>query len=103
VHPNAPIVGVAAAPDGGGYWLVASDGVFAYSDAGFYGSASFLHLNDDRRAGRRGQRRGYWQVASDGGIFNFGDSSFYDRRRHVQRPNCEHERLVALRALRFAA
>ena len=31
---NKPVVGMAATPDGGGYWLVASDGgVFAYGDA----------------------------------------------------------------------
>ena len=37
---NKPAVGMAATPDGGGYWLVASDGgVFSYGDAGFYGSA----------------------------------------------------------------
>ena len=36
---NAPIVGMATTPDGGGYWLVASDGgVFTFGDAGFYGS-----------------------------------------------------------------
>jgi len=35
----APIVGMAATPGGGGYWLVASDGgVFSYGDASFYGS-----------------------------------------------------------------
>ena len=34
---NQPIVGMAATPDGRGYWLVASDGgVFAVGDAGFY-------------------------------------------------------------------
>ena len=34
-----PIVGMAATPDGGGYWEVASDGgVFAFGDAGYYGS-----------------------------------------------------------------
>ena len=39
-HPlNKPVVGVASTPDAGGYWLVASDGgVFAYGDAGFFGS-----------------------------------------------------------------
>ena len=37
---NAPIVGMAATPDGGGYWLVAADGgIFSYGDARFYGSA----------------------------------------------------------------
>jgi hypothetical protein len=33
-HLNAPVVGIAATPDYGGYWLVASDGgVFAFGDA----------------------------------------------------------------------
>ncbi len=35
----APIVGITAAPSGKGYWLVGADGgVFAFGDAGFYGS-----------------------------------------------------------------
>src|SRR5664280_783547 len=34
---NKPIVGMASTPDGGGYWLVASDGgVFAFGNAPFY-------------------------------------------------------------------
>ncbi len=34
MHLNRPIVGMAVTPDGGGYWLVASDGgVFAFGDA----------------------------------------------------------------------
>ena len=38
-HLNKPIVGMAATPDGGGYWLVASDGgIFTFGDARFYGS-----------------------------------------------------------------
>ena len=33
-------MGVAATPDGHGYWLVAADGgVFTFGDAAFYGSA----------------------------------------------------------------
>ena len=37
---NRPIVGMAATPDGRGYWLVAADGgVFTFGDATFYGSA----------------------------------------------------------------
>ena len=36
---NAPIVGMAATPTGGGYWEVASDGgLFAFGNAQFYGS-----------------------------------------------------------------
>ena len=43
---NKPIVGMAATPDGKGYWLVASDGgIFNYGDAGFFGSAGSLALN----------------------------------------------------------
>ncbi|MHB1777707.1 MAG: glycoside hydrolase family 5 protein, partial [Acidimicrobiales bacterium] len=39
IHLNQPIVGMASTPDGGGYWLVASDGgIFAFGDAGFHGS-----------------------------------------------------------------
>ena len=37
---------MAATRDGGGYWLVASDGgIFSYGDATFYGSTGAMHLN----------------------------------------------------------
>jgi hypothetical protein len=43
---NQPVVGMAAAPDGRGYWLVAADGgIFAYGDAPFDGSTGSIHLN----------------------------------------------------------
>src|SRR5664280_1458373 len=42
---NAPIVGVTAIPNGGGYWLVGSDGgVFTFGDARFHGSAANQRL-----------------------------------------------------------
>jgi hypothetical protein len=76
---NAPIVGMAATPDGGGYWEVAADGgVFAFGDAGFYGSMGGKPLNAPVvgiAATRDG--RGYWEVAADGGVFTFGDAGFY--------------------------
>src|SRR5690349_1972286 len=72
---NAPVVGMAATPDGKGYWLVASDGgIFAYGDARFFGSMGGQHLNQavvGMAATPDGG--GYWLVASDGGIFAFGD------------------------------
>ena len=38
-HLNQPITQIVSTPDGGGYWLVAKDGgIFAFGDAGFYGS-----------------------------------------------------------------
>jgi hypothetical protein len=43
---NQHVVGMAATPDGKGYWLVASDGgVFAFGDANFYGSMASAPLN----------------------------------------------------------
>ena len=70
---------MAAAPDGKGYWLVASDGgIFGYGDAGFFGSAGSLALNKPivgMAAAPDG--KGYWLVASDGGIFGYGDAGFF--------------------------
>ncbi len=38
--PAAPVVGIAATPDGKGYWRVGADGgVFGFGDAVFFGSA----------------------------------------------------------------
>jgi len=49
-----PIVGIAATPDGQGYWLVASDGgVFSFGDAAFHGSTGALTLNRPSSALRR--------------------------------------------------
>ena len=75
---NKPIVGMAATPDGGGYWLVASDGgIFSYGDAVFQGSTGGIVLNKPI-VGMAGTRDGggYWLIASDGGIFNYGDALF---------------------------
>jgi hypothetical protein len=78
-HLNQPIVGMAATPDGKGYWLVASDGgVFAFGDAGFFGSMGGAHLNQPIVGiTSTPDGHGYLLVASDGGIFAFGDASFF--------------------------
>jgi hypothetical protein len=45
-HLNRPIVGMASTADGGGYWLVASDGgIFSFGDAAFDGSMGGAPLN----------------------------------------------------------
>ncbi len=84
-----PVVGIVPTFDRAGYWLDASDGgVFSYGDTQFYGSIPGLGLhpagsgqphslnapivgmvpsNDDN---------GYFMVASDGGVFAFGDAHF---------------------------
>ena len=77
-YVNADMVGMASAPDGKGYWLVASDGgIFSFGDAGFYGSASttpiaapVVGMAADPATG------GYWELASDGGIFAFNAPFF---------------------------
>ena len=78
-HLNAPIVGMAPTANGGGYWNVASDGgLFAFGNAGFYGSMGGHPLNRPvvgMAATPNG--KGYWEVASDGGLFAFGDAGFY--------------------------
>ena len=71
---NRPVVGMAATPDGRGYWTVAADGgIFAFGDAGFQGSTGALTLvspmvgmSVDAATG------GYRLVAADGGVFCFG-------------------------------
>jgi SpoIID/LytB domain protein len=84
---NAPVVGVASTPDGKGYWLVAADGgVFDFGDAHFYGSTYTYGIT-----GLSGTRplnapivgiastpdgKGYWLVAADGGVFDFGDATY---------------------------
>jgi hypothetical protein len=78
IHLNAPIVGMATAPDGGGYWLVASDGgIFSYGDAAFHGSAGGIHLNAPIVGmATTPDGGGYWLAASDGGVFSYGDAQF---------------------------
>ena len=75
--------------DHGGYWLDASDGgVFAYGDTQYYGSIPGLGLHpagsglpDSLNAPIVGMvpsidDNGYFMVASDGGVFAFGDAHF---------------------------
>ena len=84
-----PVVGITPTADEGGYWLVGSDGgVFAFGDAGFYGSIPGLGIAPTGTT--RGPHlvapvvgvvpsfddKGYFMVGSDGGVFAFGDSHF---------------------------
>ena len=75
---DKPVVGIAAGPDGGGYWEVASDGgVFAFGDAQFFGSMSGQPLNKPVVGiAATPDGGGYWEVASDGGIFTFGHANY---------------------------
>ena len=89
-HLNAPVVGMAATPNGEGYWLVASDGgIFSFGNAGYHGSMGAKHLNAPvvgMAATPNGE--GYWLVASDGGIFSFGNAGYHGSMgaKHLNAP-----------------
>ncbi len=84
-----PVVGIVSTKDDGGYWLDASDGgVFSFGDTRFYGSIPGLGLHpagsglpnslDAPIVGMvpSDDSDGYFMVASDGGVFAFGDAHF---------------------------
>jgi hypothetical protein len=84
-----PVVGITPTASRSGYWLVASDGgIFSFGDSAFYGSIPGLGLHP---AGSRlpnslnapivgmvpsSTGHGYFMIASDGGVFAFGDARF---------------------------
>jgi hypothetical protein len=89
VKLNRPVVGITVTSNRGGYWLDASDGgVFAFGDASFYGSIPGLGISPAGSGGPRALNApivgmvpsyddgGYFMVASDGGVFTFGDAQF---------------------------
>ncbi len=89
IRLQRPVVGITPTQNKAGYWLVASDGgIFAFGNAGFYGSIPGQGLHP---AGSGLQPSlnapivamvpsadggGYFMVASDGGVFAFGDARF---------------------------
>ena len=95
--PVPDIVGIAATPDGKGYWLVDRYGcVYSFGDATFYGDPA--KLNPALPAGGSNSveplaapvvgiaatpdGKGYWEVAADGGVFAFppGNGLFFGSR-----------------------
>ena len=68
-----------ATTDGGGYWLVGTDGgVFALGDAGFFGSLPGLRVGVRNVVGLIAAPGGggYQLVGADGGVYAFGDGNF---------------------------
>jgi hypothetical protein len=77
---NAPIVGMVPSSNGGGYFMVGSDGgVFAFGDAKFEGSCpgiggcsgAAVTVMPDATG------NGYWLVTVTGHIYTFGDAAYY--------------------------
>ena len=73
-----------------GYWLVAADGgVFAFGDAGFFGSLGGAYLSKPVVGmAATVDGLGYWLVAADGGVFAFGQATFHGSMggRRLARP-----------------
>ncbi len=89
LHLQRPVVGITPTANRGGYWLVASDGgIFAFGNAGYYGSipgsglkpagSGLPHSLNAPIVGMvpSDDGGGYFMVASDGGVFAFGDAHF---------------------------
>ena len=77
----ASLSGAAITPSGNGGWQVGLDGgVFAFGDAGFYGSLPGMGVTPAAPIvglARTPDGRGYWLLGADGGVFAFGDAGFY--------------------------
>jgi IPT/TIG domain len=89
LHLQRPVVGITPTANRSGYWLVASDGgIFAFGNAGYYGSIPGSGLNPAGSGLSHSLNApivgmvpssdggGYFMVASDGGVFAFGDARF---------------------------
>jgi hypothetical protein len=78
-HLNAPVVAMAATPDGRGYWLVGADGgIFAFGDAGYHGSMGGRPLTAPVVAmAATPDGGGYWLVGADGNVYPFGDATSF--------------------------
>ena len=71
--------GVTTVAPAAGYREVGADGgIFAFGDAGFYGSMAGQGLSQPIVGiASTPDGQGYWEVGADGGIFAFGDAGFY--------------------------
>ncbi|MHB1785571.1 MAG: hypothetical protein ACYCS7_05380, partial [Acidimicrobiales bacterium] len=76
IQLNKPIVGMAPTPDGGGYWLVASDGgIFNYGDATFDGSLPGIGVSATAVGMYPAlSGSGYLVTTGAGGVYSFGDA-----------------------------
>ena len=75
---NAPIVGMVPSNDGGGYFMVSSDGgVFAFGDARFEGSCPGIGGCSGAAVAvvPDATGNGYWVVTSTGSVYTFGDAA----------------------------
>ncbi len=68
-------MGIAAAPNGKGYWLVASDGgIFAFGAATYYGAQPSLVPQPVKALVVTPGGDGYWVISANGTAAGFGDA-----------------------------
>jgi len=83
-------IGIAATPDGGGYWVASNKGdVEPFGNAASHGDMAGRTLNQPvvgMAATPDGD--GYWLDAADGGIFTFGNARFWGSTgsQHLNKP-----------------
>jgi len=90
--PSAPVVGLMATRDGGGYYLAGADGnVYNFGDGMPLGSPrasgltlaspivgmSGTHPSGGHGGGPSANGVGYVLASADGGVFNYGDASYF--------------------------
>jgi hypothetical protein len=73
--------GIAPTPDGKGYWMLGGDGgIFAFGDAGFYGSVPGVIGHGPSlpvvKMIPSASGHGYLMVGEDGGLYAFGDATY---------------------------
>jgi hypothetical protein len=77
---NAPVVGMVPSADGGGYFMVASDGgVFAFGAARFEGSCPGIGGCSGPAVAVMPDAtgNGYWLVTATGHVYTFGDATYF--------------------------
>lgn len=73
----APIVGIAATPDGLGYFEAGANGtVYNFGNAGFYGSATIGAGSRVVGIAATSDGLGYWLVTNKGAVYAFGDAHY---------------------------
>lgn len=76
----APIVSMAATPEGNGYWLAAANGaVYCFGDARCYGSPATTGGAPDPVVGIAPTPlgNGYWLATNHGAVYSFGAARYY--------------------------
>ena len=85
----APVVGMVPSADGGGYFMVGSDGgVFAFGDAVFAGSCPAIGGCSGPAVAVMPDHtgNGYWLVTATGNVYAFGDAPFLGAPGNIGSP-----------------